>query len=209
MLNNHPQGHSNDRGEQPELHSLIHSAQQGSRPAFEQLFAAYYLKIRRLCSTTHLPGAEFEDVLQEGSIGFYKAVLSYRDDTEATFDTYMATCIRNHLSDAVRSSNRRKHSPLNDYISFQAPSSLDELPPQLGSAPRISSDPFEIVVTREAVRKIRTTIEETLSPFEQQVLDLYISGKSYQEIAGQLDRPLKSVDNAISRIRRKLRSLLY
>ena len=199
----------NSTGDRPELESLIHSAQQGSRQAFDQLFAAYYLKLRRLCGRYHLPGAEFEDVLQEGSIGFYKAVLSYRFDQSASFDTYLSACIRHHLTDAVRTSTRQKHSPLNNYVSFHSSSSLDELPPQLGSVSPSAPDPFEIVVTREAVRKIRTTIEENLSPFEQQVLQHYISGRSYQEIAGRLDRPLKSVDNAISRIRRKLRSLLH
>ena len=119
-------------------------------------------------------------------------------------------CVKRQLADAVRMFSRKKHRPLNTYVSFdsQTQSKSECLTPQFGCFSPEPLDPAEIMASKEAVRLVRATIEEKLSPFEQQVLQQYMEGNSYQEIALQVNKPVKSVDNAIQRIRRKLGSLL-
>ena len=189
---------------------LVLSAQGGKQAAFDALVAAYQWKLRRQCSRFFLQGAEFDDVLQEGMIGFYHAVRSYSAQHHVSFDSYVSICVKRQLSDAVRMFSRKKHRPLNTYVSFDSqPDSASEcLTPQFGCFSSDPLDPAEIMVNKETMRLVRTTIEEKLSPFEQQVLQQYIEGSSYQEIALQVNKPVKSVDNAIQRIRRKLGSLL-
>ena len=118
--------------------------------------------------------------------------------------------MKRQLADAVRMFSRKKHRPLNTYVSFdsQTQSKSECLTPQFGCFSPEPLDPAEIMASKEAVRLVRATIEEKLSPFEQQVLQQYMEGNSYQEIALQVNKPVKSVDNAIQRIRRKLGSLL-
>ena len=126
------------------------------------------------------------------------------------FDSYVSICVKRQLADAVRMFSRKKHRPLNTYVSFdsQTQSKSECLTPQFGCFSPEPLDPAEIMASKEAVRLVRATIEEKLSPFEQQVLQQYMEGNSYQEIALQVNKPVKSVDNAIQRIRRKLGSLL-
>ncbi|NLT57486.1 MAG: sigma-70 family RNA polymerase sigma factor [Clostridiales bacterium] len=196
-----------DRALRHEIDRLIAEARQGSQTAFNKLFAHYYPKIRRASNRFYLDGADCDDAFQEACIGFLKALLSYRFEANDSFESYISICIRRQLYDAVRSSKREKHRPLNDYLSIDTSLDLED-PSQFGALAQIAQDPSEIVVNREDVHRIRAAIEQRLSPFEQGVLQLYLEGASYREIAHRLNTAEKSVDNAIQRIRRKLSSLL-
>ena len=189
---------------------LVLAAQSGNQAAFDALISMYQWKIQRQCRGFFLQGAEFEDVLQEGRIGFFRAVRNFSAQGTVPFDSYVSIRVKRQLADAVRMFSRKKHRPLNTYVSFDSqPESTSEcLTPQFGCFSPEPLDPAEIMVSKEAIRLVRATIEEKLSPFERQVLQQYMEGNSYQEIALQVNKPVKSVDNAIQRIRRKLGSLL-
>ena len=189
---------------------LVLAAQRGNQAAFDALISLYQYRILRQCRGFFLQGAEFEDVLQEGRIGFFHAVRSFSVHRSIPFDSYVSICVKRQLADAVRMFSRKKHRPLNTYVSFdsQTQSKSECLTPQFGCFSPEPLDPAEIMASKQAVRLVRATIEEKLSPFEQQVLQQYMEGNSYQEIALQVNKPVKSVDNAIQRIRRKLGSLL-
>ncbi|MCD7838504.1 MAG: sigma-70 family RNA polymerase sigma factor [Clostridiales bacterium] len=181
--------------------ALCRLAAQGDQAA-EELLAMRYARMVRACARPlFLMGGDSEDLTQEGMMGLLAAIRSYSPERGVSFHAYAETCVKNRMISAVRSASGKHHTPLNDSIPIETPL-FDENCHYTATLPE--SDPEEILITRESIQERLGSLFSKLSDFEAEILKLYLSGLSYSEIADQADRPVKSVDNAIQRIRRKL-----
>jgi len=152
-------------------------------------------------------GADRDDVIQEGMIGLFKAIRDYDPTRQASFHSFAELCVTRQIITAVKSATRRKHSPLNGYVSLSRSTSMEEDGERLLSdilAAKEICDPAEIVVSAWETDSIRSGMADSLSMLEAQVLRLYTNGRSYQEIADALGRHTKAVDNALQRVKRKM-----
>ncbi|MDZ4170008.1 MAG: RNA polymerase sporulation sigma factor SigH [Coriobacteriia bacterium] len=186
---------------------LVHAAQSGDQAAGGELVRRYRGLIRSKARSYFLVGADRDDIIQEGMIGLFKAIRDYDASRQASFHSFAELCVTRQIITAVKSATRRKHTPLNGYVSLSRPATADEEGERILSdiiAARDICDPAEIVVNAWESDFIRKGIVETLSPFEHCVLRLYTGGSSYQEIADELGRHTKAVDNALQRIKRKM-----
>lgn len=173
---------------------------QGSADAEDALVARYSRLVRACARPLFLAGGDSEDLIQEGMVGLLHAVRTYDRERQAQFRTYAETCIRNRLYSAVRAAGRDKHSPLNNYISFETP-----LFDTAAGYPSTQGDnPEDVLIDREDWKERLAALKDQLSGFEAKILRLYLGGLSYGEIAQQIGRTSKSVDNAVQRIRRKV-----
>ncbi|HLV81039.1 MAG TPA: RNA polymerase sporulation sigma factor SigH [Chthonomonadaceae bacterium] len=189
---------------------LLRQAHTGSARATEQLLARYRPLVESKARTYFLLGADHDDVVQEGMIGLYKAIRDFRDDLIGPIGRFRAfadLCVTRQIITAVKSATRQKHLPLNGCISLDhaACGHVDANATLLDClrASR-SSDPEDCLFQRHESRGRLEALRHTLSPLEARVLDFYLQGKSYREIAAALRCPLKSVDNALQRVKRKL-----
>lgn len=173
--------------------------------AAEELLAARYTRLVRVCARPlFLAGGDSEDLIQEGMIGLLSAIREYRPGQGACFRTFAERCIRNRLLSAVKAATREKHTPLNHSVSFEPPS-FDGNAEYTSLLPQSEQfDPEELIISREAYMERTNRLKDRLSGFEAEVLGLYLKGLSYTDIAAYIDRPPKSVDNAVQRIRRKV-----
>ena len=158
-------------------------------------------------------GAEKEDIAQEGMIGLYKAIQNYNPEKQNSFKSFANICIERQLITAIKTSNRQKHLPLNSYLSLNtsAYDNNDESSVELIDTfnGKQSEDPLEMMMQKEHFAEVENAVNKSLSQFEKQVLDKFMKGKSYVRIAEELNSPVKSVDNAIQRIRKKAIKNLY
>lgn len=186
---------------------LAVAARNGSEPASAEIFNRYRPLLRSRARSFFLLGADFDDVLQEATIGLYKAIRDFDPERERSFRGFADMCIQRQLITAVKGATRHKHGPLNTYVSFSRPVGTDEDGERsLGDvlpAGR-SADPVEQVVSSERIRELQSYLDRELSDLEVEVLRMHVDGKSYAEIADRLDRQTKSIDNALQRIKRKL-----
>ena len=177
----------------------------GDRLAEEEL-AERYSRLVRVCSRPYfLAGGDSEDLIQEGLIGLLSAIRSFESEKEASFRTYAEVCIRNRLCSAIRAAARDKHTPLNQSVSLGT--LLFDGNPEpypYGTEYQRAENPEDVVINREERQSKLEAFRGKLSCFERTVLDLYLDGLSYMEIAAEIGKPTKSVDNAVQRIRRKL-----
>lgn len=182
---------------------LLELLKQGQMDA-EEALVERYVRLVRICSRPHfLAGGDSEDLLQEGMLGLLSAIREYEGDKNCSFKTFAEICIRNRIHSAIRSAARKKHAPLNDGVPLDVLS--DESKSQ---GPQfLQRDPEEQVLARESADEFISTYSRCLSKLEAQILELYLSGLSYQEIGKELSRDSKAVDNAVQRIRRKLAKL--
>ncbi len=181
---------------------LCVKATAGDRIAEEELVMRYNRLVRVCARPFFLAGGDSEDLIQEGMLGLLSAIRSFQPDKAASFRTFAEICIKSRLVSAVRAASSGKHSPLNSYISFETPS-FDDLSP-LTAVGLMQKNPEDVFISREELREHLDTAKDHLSGFEAKVLSYYLEGLSYQEIATQVKRSPKSVDNAVQRIRRKL-----
>lgn len=171
----------------------------------EEILAERYVRLVRICARPFfLSGGDSEDLIQEGMLGLLSAIREYDPAKGASFKTYAETCIRNRIQSAIRSAARKKHAPLNDGISLD--DVLSDESQSLGTQ-FFQRSPEEQVLARETEREFISAYSRRLSKLEAQILDLYLNGLSYQEMSQLTGRDVKSVDNAIQRIRRKLAKL--
>lgn len=187
--------------------ALVRAAQQGNQHASCELIKRYRGLIRSKARSYFLIGADRDDIMQEGLIGLFKAIRDYDPTRQASFHSFAELCVTRQIITAVKSATRRKHSPLNGYVSLSRPASSEDDGERLLSdilAAKEVCDPAEIIVGAWETEFIRSGVVEALSEFETQVLRLYTGGKSYQEIADRLGRHTKAVDNALQRIKRKM-----
>ena len=184
---------------------LINIIKSGDKLALEFLIDKYKDLVNMKVSKYFIIGAEKEDIVQEGLIGLFKAVKSYNPDKQNSFKTFANLCIERQLITAIKSSNRQKHMPLNSYLSLNGVAYEDDEDSNLMeifNAHQIE-DPLDTITKKEYYKTVESAIDKSLSTFEKQVLDRYMQGESYVQIAEKLDTPVKSIDNAIQRIRKK------
>ncbi|EZP58233.1 MULTISPECIES: RNA polymerase sporulation sigma factor SigH [Exiguobacterium] len=191
--------------------ALVEQAKEfDNSDALEFLIERYRNFVRAKARSYFLIGADREDIIQEGMIGLYKAVRDYRTDKLASFKGFAELCITRQMITAIKTATRQKHIPLNSYISLDKPIYDDESERTLldiitSTAP---SDPQILIVNREEYADIESKMDEILSDLERKVLALYLDGRTYQEISDDLDRHVKSIDNALQRVKRKLERYL-
>lgn len=183
---------------------IVRRARVGSSQATEFLLRKYRPFVEVKARSYFLTGAEQEDVVQEGMIGLYKAIRDYRDDKQAHFRSFAELCVTRQIISAVKSASRRKHSPLSEYVSLQRPIGEDGegcLADLI--ADEDGADPEEILLRQEFTQCLYGDALEELSEFEHDVLRGYLDGRSYEAMAGRCGRPVKAVDNALQRAKRK------
>lgn len=187
---------------------LIIRARDGEEEIIEYLMDKYKNLVRSKAATMFILGADKDDLIQEGMIGLFKAVRDYDSGRDASFYTFAELCISRQMYTALQASGRKKHSPLNTYVSIYQDS--DEEGAGLIDAleNKKERNPEEILIDQENVEAIEKIIEEELSSFERQVLELSMTGMGYVEIAKLLGRDGKSTDNALSRVKTKIRKAL-
>jgi RNA polymerase sporulation-specific sigma factor len=186
---------------------LVVAAREGDQNANCELVRRYRGLIRSKARTYFLVGADRDDIIQEGMIGLFKAIRDYDPTRQASFHSFAELCVTRQIITAVKSATRRKHSPLNGYISLSRSTSMEDDGERLLSdilAAKEICDPAEIVISAWEANFIQTGMTDALSPFESQVLKLYTNGRSYQDIANTLGRHTKAVDNALQRVKRKM-----
>ena len=192
---------------------IIDKARDGSEQALSYLLEKYKELVKMKVGKYYIIGAEKEDIIQEGMIGLFKAIKTYKPDKNNSFKTFANMCIERQLITAIKSSNRQKHIPLNSYLSLNisAYDNDDEDSTELIANLNNKSveDPLETIMNRENYEELEKSIDKSLSKFEKQVLSRFLKGESYVAIAQKLDSPVKSVDNAIQRIRKKAMRNIY
>lgn len=189
---------------------LIDRQRSGERQITDYIMDKYKNLVRKKAKSMYILGADNDDLIQEGMIGLFKAVRDYDPGRDASFYTFADLCISRQMYNAVQASRREKHTPLNTYVSLYTDMAEAEgdgnstaLVNVIASASE--SNPEQLMIDRENVADIEAIIEKELSSFEKQVLDLYITGMSYSQIARVLSRDVKSTDNALQRLKAKLR----
>ncbi len=181
----------------------VHS---GCKRGMEHLIEKYKPLVRAKARSYFLVGADREDIVQEGMIGLFKAVRDYKDDKNIPFKVFAEICITRQIITAVKTATRQKHIPLNSYVSLNkrvfdedSDKSLIELVQEVSIA-----DPEELFINKEEYTVVESMVTELLSAFEREVLKKYLAGINYHDIAKQLNKPVKSVDNALQRLKKKI-----
>lgn len=189
---------------------VILDAREGNEIALEYLINKYKSFVRAKARTYFLIGADREDIIQEGMIGLYKAIRDYKGDKLSSFRAFAELCITRQIITAIKTATRQKHIPLNSYVSLNKPIFDEESDRTLMDiiSEESISDPEILMINREEFLGIESKMGEILSSLEWEVLTLYLEGKSYQEIAVELKRHVKSIDNALQRVKRKLEKYL-
>lgn len=186
---------------------LVDATRNGRSEALDELLVRYRRFARAKARSYFLVGGDRDDVVQEGMIGLYKAVRDYETGHGASFRSFAELCITRQILTAIKTATRQKHTPLNSYVSFDLPQH-DESGRTVADtiSAEDSADPLTQLVQSDQLGQLRELFDEVLSELESNVLRLYVEGRSYQEIADQLGRHVKSIDNALQRIKRKLES---
>ncbi|MEW9672315.1 RNA polymerase sporulation sigma factor SigH [Ammoniphilus sp. 3BR4] len=189
---------------------LVDMVREGNSDALEYLIHKYRNFVRAKARSYFLIGADREDIVQEGMIGLFKAIRDYRGDKLTSFKAFAELCITRQIITAIKTATRQKHIPLNSYVSLDKPiydEDSDRTLLDVICGTRVT-DPEELIINQEKFDDIEDKMAQILSDLERQVLALYLDGRSYQEIAVDLDRHVKSIDNALQRVKRKLEKYL-
>ncbi|SEQ85331.1 RNA polymerase, sigma 30 subunit, SigH [Piscibacillus halophilus] len=186
--------------------TIVEYVHEGDVQALDYLINKYRSFVRAKARTYFLIGADREDIVQEGMIGLYKAIRDFQADKLSSFKAFAELCVTRQIITAIKTATRQKHIPLNSYVSLDKPIYDEESDRTLLDviAEHDTSDPEKLLVDREKFVDMEDKMEELLSELEREVLHLYLDGQSYQEISLQLNRHVKSIDNALQRVKRKL-----
>ena len=191
---------------------LVLMAQNGDDAAQEYLLDKYKSLVRAKSRAYFLIGADSEDIIQEGMIGLYKAVRDYNEEKNASFRSFAELCVNRQMITAIKAATRQKHQPLNSYVSLNKPVYEEESEQTYMDFLQSSSDsllnPEALLIGQENKSFLEDQMVKNLSSFETRVLVLYLQGRSYFEIANVLDKPEKSIDNALQRVKKKLEKFL-
>ncbi len=189
---------------------IVEICHSGDERAVEYLLNKYKNFVRSKARSYFLIGADHEDIVQEGMIGLYKSIRDFKADKLSSFRAFAELCITRQIITAIKTATRQKHIPLNSYVSLNKPLYDDESDRTLLDVivEGRTSNPEDLIISEEKLRNINAHINEVLSDLEMEVLDAYLDGQSYQEIARRLGRHVKSIDNALQRVKRKLGRLL-
>ncbi len=190
---------------------LVARSKSGDSRAVDFLMERYKNLVRKKARALFLIGGDHDDLIQEGMIGLYKAICDYSAHKQVTFFHFAEICITRQLYNAVKASRRKKNTPLNSYISLYTPLNDDSAESELSATladtlpPKESLNPESIILDKESTQLFEEEIEKRLSTFERLVLELFLEGEDYREIACTLNKSPKSIDNALQRIRTKLK----
>ena len=186
--------------------ALAELSATGDKNATEYLLSRYKNTVRSKARMYFLVGADRDDIVQEGMIGLFKAIRDFDNTKQASFKSFAELCVRRQIITAIKTATRKKHIPLNSYISLSKPVFDDENDGFLADVlPELEEySPEDMFIRKENAADVGKIIEESLSKLEKEVLEMYLDGKSYQEIAKAMKRPPKSIDNALQRIKKKL-----
>ena len=191
---------------------LVLMAQSGDEAAQEYLLDKYKSLVRAKSRAYFLIGADSEDIIQEGMIGLYKAVRDYNEEKNASFRSFAELCVNRQMITAIKAATRQKHQPLNSYVSLNKPVYEEESEQTYMDFLQSSSgsllNPEALLIGQENKSFLEDQMVKNLSSFETRVLVLYLQGRSYFEIANVLDKPEKSIDNALQRVKKKLEKFL-
>ena len=189
---------------------VVGLAHDGDTEAVEYLLSKYKNFVRSKARSYFLIGADHEDIVQEGMIGLFKAIRDYQPERLSSFRAFAELCITRQIITAIKTATRQKHVPLNSYVSLNKPIYDEESDRTLMDVivEGRAQNPEELIIGRENLLSIRDKADQVLSSLEQDVLNAYLDGKSYQEIADMLGRHVKSIDNALQRVKRKLEKYL-
>lgn len=190
---------------------IIRQYHQGKEDAIDYLLEKYKHLVKKKARTLYLIGGENDDLIQEGMIALYKAIRKFDPDRESSFVRFATLCIERQLYNVIKGANRLKNTPLNSYISLYSPlggeqetddTARETLADTLQPAELMN--PEDILIDRENVTNLEQTLEDRLSVFEKEVVNLYVDGQNYAQIAKRLGKSPKSVDNALQRVKKKL-----
>ncbi|MBC8527820.1 RNA polymerase sporulation sigma factor SigH [Christensenellaceae bacterium NSJ-44] len=196
--------------EQTPDEQLVHYARLGDNDALEYLLEKYKNLVRSKVRSYFLIGADRDDIMQEGMIGLYKAIRDFKPDKQSGFRAFAELCVTRQIITAIKTATRQKHIPLNSYVSLNKPiydEESDRTLMDVISGAKVTN-PEDMIINQEDFNHIEEKIGELLSDFEWEVLTAYLQGRSYQEIAEKLDRRVKSIDNALQRVKKKLEKYL-
>ena len=185
---------------------LIVRLREGDGDVADYLIEKYKPLVRKETNAMYLIGGENEDLIQEGMIGLFKAMRDYNREKECSFFAFAKLCIGRQLYSALESSNRKKHQPLNTYVSFSSGEEDSGIALE-STLPGSGVNPEQMMLEQERQREFSAKLEEKLSPMEKKVLYLYLEGNSYTRIGELLNKPAKSIDNTLQRIRTKIKEL--
>lgn len=180
---------------------LVERIRAGETSCMDTLIERYKRQVRNQARTLYLIGGDSDDLIQEGMLGLFKAIRDYRPEKEVSFEVFAKLCISRQLYSAVQAAGRQKHVPLNTYVELSDQLDAQDDGPQ-------GKSPEELLIDRENMEKLKEEIWQLLSPMEKKILRSYLDGESYTETASRLNKSPKSVDNALQRIRRKLKKFL-
>ena len=180
---------------------LVERIRAGESSCMDVLIERYKRQVRNQARTLYLIGGDNDDLIQEGMLGLFKAIRDYRPEKEVSFEAFARMCISRQLYSAVQAAGRQKHVPLNTYVELTEQLDTQDDGPQ-------GKSPEELLIDRENMERLQEEIWKLLSPMEKKILRSYLEGESYTAIASALGRSPKSVDNALQRIRRKLKRFL-
>ncbi len=189
---------------------IVQLGRKGDKDAMDYLIYKYKNLVRSKARAYFLIGADREDMVQEGMIGLYKAIRDYQQDKSMAFKTFAELCVTRQMITAVKNATRQKHIPLNSYISLNRRSfdeESDRTYIELASDETVT-DPESLLIKKEEFNGIENKMGEILSAFEWEVLSLYLAGKTYVEISRQVKKPIKSIDNALQRVKKKVEKYL-
>jgi len=186
---------------------LLKQLHNGNSEIIDFIMEKYKDLVRRKARALYLMGGDNDDLIQEGMIGLFKAIRDYESNKEASFYSFAELCITRQLYSAIQASNRKKHTPLNSYVSLYSGtvSQNEQAIPLKDILPSVKEgNPEDLVIHRESARQMEEALRERLSEYEIQVLNSYLQGNNYIEIGEQLGKTSKSIDNALQRIRKKM-----
>lgn len=183
---------------------LIELVQHGNNEAGNELSLRYRPLIKKCTRPYFLVGGDEEDLIQEGMMGLVTSMQTYSPDRQCTFKSYAELCIKRRILSAIKAANRFKHMPLNYRLSLDEIYSDDEEPNAIIADARYTLTPEQQIIREEEIQSLRTLSKSLLSSLENKVLELYLEGLSYEEIAKGIGKPVKSVDSALQRIKKKL-----
>nr|WP_206702666.1 RNA polymerase sporulation sigma factor SigH [Bacillus sonorensis] len=189
---------------------VIEMVHVGDSDALDYLITKYRNFVRAKARSYFLIGADREDIVQEGMIGLYKSIRDFREDKLTSFKAFAELCITRQIITAIKTATRQKHIPLNSYVSLDKPiydEESDRTLLDVISGAKVMN-PEELIINQEEFDDIELKMGELLSDLERKVLTLYLDGRSYQEISEELNRHVKSIDNALQRVKRKLEKYL-
>lgn len=190
---------------------IVESIHQGDTNALDFLLNKYKNFVQAKARTYFLIGADKEDIVQEGMIGLFKAIRDYDKEKLSSFKAFAELCVTRQIITAIKTATRQKHIPLNSYVSLDKPIYDEESDRTLFdviAGPKTVDDPQELIINQEKFGDMEVKLSELLSGLEKHVLHLYLDGRTYQEISLELNRHVKSIDNALQRVKRKLEQVI-